>query len=108
MLRVLSFLSIAVTIAAAFSLYSLKYETRHLAHKARALEQQIARLKTDIAIARAERAALSDPARIERLARRHLSLVPADGSRFVDIEAIPLRPDLGGGGAGGASDRAGR
>ncbi len=58
-----------MTIASAFVLYGLSYDTRLVEERVHAREELAARLRSDIAVLKAERAHLARPERIETLAR---------------------------------------
>ncbi len=60
---------LALTVAGAFALFGLKYDTRRLETSVLTLERQLEKSRHDIAVLEAERAHLASPARIERLAR---------------------------------------
>lgn len=68
-MRLLSLSAMFLTLASAFLLYSLNYETRKLEAKVRAQEAVADTLRGDIAVLKAERAHLARPDRIEPLAR---------------------------------------
>ncbi|HRD78962.1 MAG TPA: cell division protein FtsL, partial [Hyphomicrobiaceae bacterium] len=67
--RLLVVTAAALTIGAAFALYSLALETRRLEVAVQARERDIERLEGDIAVLAAERTYLARPERIYALAR---------------------------------------
>ena len=70
MLRLLSVAAMALTIASAFGLYRIKYDTRQLEAKLQAGERAIEKMEGDTAVLKAEKAYLARPERIEALARK--------------------------------------
>lgn len=87
MLRISSAVAIALTLACAVVLYTVSYDTRELDHGVQAEERRIERLRSDIAVLRAERAYLSRPERIEPLAR-DAGFEPARGEQYAGLEAL--------------------
>src|SRR5690606_12868857 len=69
MLRITSAVVIGLALACAFTLYTVSYDTRELDQLVQSKERRIERLRSDIAVLRAELAYLSRPERIEPLAR---------------------------------------
>lgn len=65
MLRTAVGLSFALAIVAAFVLYSTTMTTRRIEQQVQAAEQRLERLKSDIAVLKADRAYLARPTRIE-------------------------------------------
>ena len=90
MRRMINMLALMATFAAAFVLYSIKYDTRKLETYVQQQERMIARAESDIAVLHAEQAHLTRPDRIERLARRQ-GLTPIDPDQYGKIEDLPLR-----------------
>ena len=70
MLRLLSVAAMALTIASAFGLYRVKYDTRQLEAQVQAGERAIEKMEGDIAVLKAEKAYLARPERIEALAKK--------------------------------------
>jgi cell division protein FtsL len=60
---------LALTLASAFLLYGINYDTRLLEERMRAQERAIEDARSDIAVLKAERAHLARPDRIAPLAR---------------------------------------
>lgn len=97
MLRMLSVAAACLTLVAAFSLYSLKYDTRRLEVAVQGKERALEKLEADIAILKAEKAYLARPERIEKLARKQ-GLGPIRQPQYVELEDspatdAPVRPD---------------
>ncbi|HEX7074883.1 MAG TPA: cell division protein FtsL [Hyphomicrobiaceae bacterium] len=87
MLRISSAIAVGLALISAFVLYAVSYETRHLDTEVAAKERRIERLRSDIAVLKAERAFLSRPERIEPLARA-MGFVPAEGSQYVELDSL--------------------
>lgn len=98
-MRLLNIVAFCFTIASAFLLYGLNYETRRLESQIQDKERAAAKAKSDIAILKAERSHLSRPDRIDPLARR-LGLRPARPDQLIAPDVAVL--------SGSASDAAGR
>lgn len=81
MLRWLNGLLIVATLAGAFALYALNYDTRALEARVQAAERAVDRAESDIQVLTAERAHLAAPDRIERLAREQ-GLSPMTPSQY--------------------------
>lgn len=65
MLRIATGLSFVLAIVSAFVLYATTVSTRQLELEVQAAEQKLERLKSDIAVLKADRAYLARPTRIE-------------------------------------------
>ena len=70
------------SLAAAFWLYQLKFETRRMQSRVQQLDQLIEKAENDIAVLRAEWSFLTRPERVERLAGKHLDLQPAKTRQY--------------------------
>jgi cell division protein FtsL len=68
-MRFVTTASVFLTLASAFLLYGLNYDTRQLEARVQEQERNVAQARGDIAVLRAERAHLTRPERIEPLAR---------------------------------------
>jgi len=90
--RMLSVVAAFLTLAAAFALYSLKYDTRRLEAAVQGRERTLEKLEADIAVLKAEKAYLARPERIERLARKQ-GLGPIREPQYVEI-GEPLPADM--------------
>jgi cell division protein FtsL len=82
MLRLLSVAAMALTIASAFGLYQIKYDTRQLEAKLQGGERSIEKMEGDIAVLKAEKAYLARPERVESLAKKQ-GLGPIAGHQYV-------------------------
>ena len=88
-----SIVMIMLIFAVAFSLYAVKHDTRRLSENVRDLERLIERAKSDISILRAEKAYLTHPERLERVAKERLGFGPTMPGQYARIEEIPMRPN---------------
>lgn len=101
MFRVLNLVSVFALLAAAGTVYHLKYSSAFEA-------QEIARLRSDIraerdriAILNAEWARRTSPDRIQALAENHLDMQPLDVTRMDDLANLPAKPEQGSDALGG-------
>ena len=90
-MRKLTIVGAALTMALAFALYWIKYDTRRLQARMQAQERAIERAESDIAVLRAERSYLARPERLEAAARGKLGLAPAEAGQLVGIEELARR-----------------
>jgi cell division protein FtsL len=74
------------TLAAAFALYAVKYDTRQLESRVQAQERALEKAETDVTVLSAERAHLARPERLEPLARL-IGLAPITSTQYVRIDA---------------------
>ena len=95
MIRLLNICVIAALVLAAAHVYKIKFESTRQAERVAKLRMEIRREHDAIAMLRAEWSKLDTPARIQDLAKRHLSLQPSDGKQFDRLDRLPERlPDL--------------
>ncbi len=96
MLRILNGFLVVTVIGCAFVLYSLEHASRQNERQIAKYKRQIAEEQENIKLLNAEWSYLNKPERLERLAREHLSLRPAEPQQFVkraDLAALlPERP----------------
>lgn len=92
--RVLGAIALVLSVIVACAVYALKDRVQRVEgelHRARAAidaeRVELDRLRTEWAL-------LTQPGRLERLARSHLGLVPAQPGQIVRISDIPYRADL--------------
>src|SRR5438552_4869294 len=82
------------TLAAAFALYVVKYDTRRLEVRVQAQERALEKAETDVTVLRAERAHLARPERLEPLARL-IGLAPIASTQYLRLDAArPTHPPL--------------
>jgi cell division protein FtsL len=91
--RAINWVLMLLTLASAFALYALKYDTRRLEARVQAQERQLEKAQADVAVLKAERAHLARPERLEPLARE-LGLAPIAGRQYlrVDMEKPQTSP----------------
>ncbi len=84
-----------VNVCLALGLVALAYVIYEVKYEARALDDEIAQLKTNIeaerdavAVLRAEWSLLNRPERIERLAEKYLKLAPAKPNQLVTLDTL--------------------
>ena len=70
------------TLAAAFALYAVKYDTRRLETRVQAQERALEKAENDVTVLTAERAHLARPERLEPLARL-IGLAPITSTQYV-------------------------
>jgi cell division protein FtsL len=87
-MRYINFLLAVALAVIAVVIYQVKYETRGLEQRVSRLQTTIAEERDAIGILRAEWSHLNRPARLERLARKHLGLRPLDATQVADRDAI--------------------
>ena len=72
------------TLASAFTLYAVKYDTRRLEARVQAQERALEKAESDVTVLVAERAHLARPERLEPLARL-IGLAPISSTQYVRI-----------------------
>jgi cell division protein FtsL len=93
MMRILNILVIGALVAAAAYVYKIKFESTRQAERIAKLRMEIRQEQDAIAVLRAEWSKLDTPARIQELAKRHLStLKPIDPRQFDTLRNLPERP----------------
>jgi cell division protein FtsL len=94
--RIVNLVLIALTLASAFTLYSIKYGTRRMEARVAAQERRLERAEADVQVLRAERAYLARPERLEPLARK-LGMAPVTPRQYVrvDMEGPPAQERAG-------------
>ena len=86
MLHRLNWALMLATLASAFALYAVKYDTRRLEARVQAQERALEKAESDVTVLVAERAHLARPERLEPLARL-IGLAPIAGSQYVRLGA---------------------
>jgi cell division protein FtsL len=87
-MRYINFLLAVALAVVAVVIYQVKYETRGLEQRVSRLQTTIGQERDAIGILRAEWSHLNRPARLERLARKHLGLRPLEATQVADRNAI--------------------
>jgi cell division protein FtsL len=78
--------ALTLTLASAFLLYGINYDTRRLEDRVQAQETAIEQARGDIAVLKAERAHLARPSRIEPIARANGLRPAAEGQLVATTE----------------------
>ena len=92
MIRLINICVIAALFVAAAYVYKIKFESTQRAEQVAKLRTEIRREHDAIAALRAEWSRLDSPARIQKLARRHLALKPIEQRQFDRLDQLPERP----------------
>jgi cell division protein FtsL len=95
MIRVLNAFMVALTVLICFGLYRITYEAQDRAAELQRVEERIGEAHSAISVLKAEWTHLSQPARIQTLASRHLTLQPIAASQISLISNLPLREVTG-------------
>jgi hypothetical protein len=91
-MRLINLIVVAAFVFAAVHVYKIKFDSTVQAERLAKLRVEIRRERDAIAALRAEWAQLDNPARIQGLAQRHLSLKPMESSQADAFERLPERP----------------
>jgi cell division protein FtsL len=91
-MRILNILVIVMLVCAAAYVYEIKFESTLQAERLAKLRSEIRHERDAIAALRAEWARLDNPARIEGLAKRHLSLRATVPTQIDELNRLPERP----------------
>jgi cell division protein FtsL len=92
MMRLLHILVIAGLVGAAAYVYKIKFDSTRQAERVAKLRMEIRQEQDKIAALRAEWSKLDSPARIQELAKRHLTLRPIEARQFDKFRNLPERP----------------
>jgi cell division protein FtsL len=93
MMRILNMLVIGALVAAAAYVYKIKFDSTRQAERIAKLRMEIRQEHDSIANLRAEWSKLDTPARIQELAKRHLTtLKPIDPRQINTLRNLPERP----------------
>ena len=92
MMRFLNICVIAALVSAAAYVYKIKFESTREAVRVAKLRMEIRNEHDAIAALRAEWSKFDNPARIQNLANRYLSLKPIDPRQFDRLDRLPERP----------------
>ena len=93
-MRLLNFCVIVLLLAAAAYVYEIKFESTLRAERVAKMRGDVRRERDAIAALRAEWAQLENPARIQGLVRRHLTLRPPEATQFDPLDRLPERPPV--------------
>jgi cell division protein FtsL len=92
LIRLLNICVIGALVLAAAYVYKIKFESTRQAERVAKLRMELRREHDVIAALRAEWSRLDNPARIQELAKRHLTLTPIDARQFDRLDRLPQRP----------------
>ena len=92
MMRFVNIMVIAALIAAATTVYKIKFDSTLQVEKAAKLHNELRRERNAIARLRADWARLDTPSRIQELADRYLTLVPIKPTQIDNFDDLPPRP----------------
>ena len=91
-MRLLNFCVLVLLLLAAGYVYEIKYESTLRAERVAKMRSDVRRERDAIAALRAEWAQLENPARLQGLVRRHLTLGPSQSHQFDSLDRLPERP----------------
>ena len=94
MMKSLYFAAFLVAVTLTYGLYSMKYEVQRLESKLLTLHSQLATEREATQVLRAEWSYLNNPERLEKLALRHLDLIPVSVHRLAAVSRLPFRKIL--------------
>jgi len=91
-MRLLNFCVVILLVLATAYVYEIKFEATLRATRVAEMRGEVRRERDAIASLRAEWARLENPTRLESLARRHLTIKPAELLQFGSFDRLPERP----------------
>jgi hypothetical protein len=92
MIRLVHVVVVCAFVAAAIYVYKIKFDSTVQAEHVAVIRTEIKRERDKIAGLRAEWAKLDTPARVQALARRHLTLKPLEPVQYDALSSLPERP----------------
>ncbi|SCW84586.1 cell division protein FtsL [Ancylobacter rudongensis] len=101
MFRIFNAVSVIALLAAAGTVYHVKYSSAFEAQEISKLRTEIRSERDRIAILHAEWARRTAPDRVQALAERHLDMRPLDVAHMDRLASLPAKPDAGGDGLSG-------
>jgi hypothetical protein len=84
-------LSVAAVILVGYAMFQVKYEVQQQEETLVKLDRRIAEGREAIRVLNAEWSYLTQPIRLDILAKRHLQLAPIGAAQLAHIEDIPMR-----------------
>jgi cell division protein FtsL len=90
-MRFIHLVVVAALVTAAAYVYKIKFDATLQIERLARLRMEIKRERDAVANLRAEWSKLDSPARIDRLAQRHLLLKPVQPTQFGSVERLPER-----------------
>jgi hypothetical protein len=91
MIRASTILWACAVILVGYAMFQMKYEVMQQEARLARLNHEIADDREAVRVLNAEWSFLTQPARLDELARRYLNLVPIGTKELGSIDAIPLR-----------------
>lgn len=91
-MRLLNFCLMILLVLATAYVYEIKFEATVRVTRVAEMRNEVRREHEAIAMLRAEWARLENPARLEGIARRHLTLRPPELWQFEQLDQLPERP----------------
>ena len=91
-MRILNLFVLGLLLLAAGYVYDSKYEATLRAERLAQMRNDVRRERDAIGALRAELARLENPARLQGLVRRHLTLGPTKPHQFDSLDNLPERP----------------
>jgi hypothetical protein len=91
MIRFFSAVSIGLLVLVSFELYNGVHRVKAQERQLDELKAAVTREAEAIRVLKAEWSYLSQPERLQALARRHLALAPTEASRIVVLASLPLK-----------------
>ncbi len=91
MIRFLSAVSVGLLVLVSFELYNGVHRVKAQEHELADLKKAVAKEAEAIRVLKAEWTYLSQPDRLQALARRHLALTPTGASQIVVMASLPLK-----------------
>lgn len=88
-LRITALVYMACFAALAMGLYLVKYSVQNIQREVDSTRAELAQEKESLHLLKAEWAYLNRPERLQRLASKHLDLVPLDSKRINDVTVLP-------------------
>ncbi len=95
MIRPSTILWSCAVVACGYAMFQMKYEVMQQEDRLARLDREIASDREAVRVLNAEWNYLSQPARLDDLAKRYLNLVPIGAKQLGNIDAIPLRTPAG-------------
>jgi cell division protein FtsL len=95
MIRLSTALWVVVVIAVGYGMFQVKYEVMQLEEQLARVNRSITEDREAIRVLNAEWSFLTQPSRLDQLAKRHLALGPIGTSRLGRLDALPERPGEG-------------
>ena len=103
MIRPSTILWIAAVILIGYAMFQVKYEVLQQEQQLARLDHAILKDREAIRVLNAEWSYLSQPTRLDQLAKRYLTLAPIGTAQLLsNLDTLPMRPAAGANGAGQA------